>query len=72
MAVKWVGEINCRWCGKSARVGIEKDGQGNTYRAICDSCGINEQAGFAYPAGQKIKELLDDQSLSLAEIIRRA
>ena len=72
MATKWIGEINCQWCGKSARVGIEKDGQGNTYRVICDFCGISEQAGFTFPAGRKIKELLEEQSESLADALRRA
>ena len=58
VAVKWMGTIPCRWCGKDARAGIEKDGKGSTYRAICDWCGINEQAGIAFPAGKKIIELL--------------
>ena len=58
VAVKWMGTIPCRWCGKDARAGIEKDSKGSTYRAICDWCGINEQAGIAFPAGKKITELL--------------
>ena len=58
MATKWIGVLNCRWCDKEARVGIEKEGHGNTYRVICDSCGISEQAGFSIPAGEQIAESL--------------
>ena len=42
MAVKWVGKLECRWCGKPARVGIEKDGQGNTTELSVTPCGIME------------------------------
>ena len=58
MATKWIGALDCKWCGKEARVGIEKDGHGKTYRVICDSCGISEQAGFSTPAGEAPASLL--------------
>ena len=58
MATKWINTITCQWCGGEARAGIEKDGLGNTYRVICRSCGIAEQAGMGFPAGEKIALLL--------------
>ena len=58
MATKWIDTIECQWCGGQARAGIEKDGKGNTYRVICRSCGIAEQVGMGYPAGQKIDQML--------------
>jgi len=58
MATKWINTIKCQWCGGEARVGIEKDGLGSTYRVMCKSCGIAEQAGMRFPAGEKIAELL--------------
>ncbi len=55
MGTKWAETlIHCRWCGDEARVGIEKDGKGNTYRVMCSTCGIMLQVGFTYPAGLEI------------------
>ena len=54
MATKWIGTIACRWCGKRCRVGIEKDGRGNTYRLICSTCGLMGQTAFHYPAGEDL------------------
>ena len=59
MATKWIETIACQWCGGEARVGIEKDGLGSTYRVMCRSCGIAEQAGMAFPAGQKIAAIIE-------------
>ena len=58
MATKWINTIKCQWCGGEARAGIERDGEGNTYRVICRSCGIAEQVGMGYPAGKKIDQML--------------
>ena len=60
MATKWVTELECQWCGEFARVGIEKDGLGNTYRMICDACGIMEQTAFHFPAGEKTTKLIKE------------
>ena len=59
LATKWVSTIECKWCRESARVGIEKDGQGQTYRVMCKTCGINEQAGMTFPAGEQITRDLE-------------
>ena len=67
MATKWIDTIKCQWCGGEARAGIERDGLGSTYRVICRSCGISEQAGMAYPAGQKIAELLTENEAAEEE-----
>ena len=61
MATKWINTIKCQWCGGEARAGIEKDRLGSTYRVLCRSCGIAEQAGMAYPAGQKIGQMLTEK-----------
>ncbi|MDP6496000.1 MAG: hypothetical protein QGI09_11445 [Dehalococcoidia bacterium] len=61
MATKWVGMLVCQWCGKQARVGIEKEGQGTTYRVMCPECGIMEQVAFHYPAGEKITRILEQR-----------
>ena len=61
MATKWINTIKCQWCGGEARAGIERDGEGNTYRVICRLCGIAEQVGMGYPAGQKIAKLLKEK-----------
>ena len=42
---KWIDEIECPWCEGKARVGIEKDGAGNTYRVMCSECGAMTQVG---------------------------
>ena len=62
MAVKWLGEIKCAWCGKNAKAGIEKDGLGRTYRVICPGCGISSQSGFDYPSGRMIAKALSNRS----------
>ncbi len=59
MAVKWLGEIQCPWCDGKARAGVEKDGNGRTYRVICVGCGATTQAGRNLPAGRKIAQLLE-------------
>ena len=59
MATKWIGELACKWCEKESRVGIEKDGEGRTYRVMCGYCGIVEQAGFSTAAGQQIAKALE-------------
>ena len=59
MATKWIGERACKWCEKESRVGIEKDGEGRTYRVMCGYCGIVEQAGFSTAAGQEIAKALE-------------
>ena len=58
MATKWIDTLTCQGCGGEARAGIEKDGLGSTYRVLCRSCGISEQVGMGYPAGQKIDQML--------------
>ena len=58
MAVFWKGRMLCPWCQESARVGIEKDGIGKTYRLICDTCGLNAQVGMRTPAGRKVASAL--------------
>lgn len=50
----------CKWCKGMARVGIEKDGHGQTYRVICAQCGITEQAGMTFPAGEEITRMLEE------------
>ena len=69
MATKWIDTIKCQWCGGEARAGIERDGHGSTYRVICRSCGISEQAGMAYPAGQKIDQMLKSKQSRFPEWI---
>ena len=59
MATKWIGELACRWCEHLARVGIEKDGAGRTYRVHCEHCGVHEQVGMSWPTGKRIAWLLD-------------
>lgn len=54
MAVKWKGEVPCRWCGWPARAGVEKDGEGRTYRVMCPKCGVVSQIAFRAPAGERI------------------
>lgn len=56
MATKWVGGVPCRWCQDRAKVGIEKDGLGSTYRVMCPSSGVMTRVGFNYPAGQSLAE----------------
>ncbi len=58
MATKWIDEIKCLWCEGKARVGIEKDGTGNTYRVMCSGCGVMTQVGKHYPAGEKITQMM--------------
>jgi hypothetical protein len=62
MATKWIGTVECKWCGHQARAGIEKDGKGQTYRIVCGpiygGCGIMEQVAFHHPAGEEIGRLL--------------
>ena len=43
-----------------ARVGIEKDGHGNTYRVQCTDCGMMSQVGFNYPGGERIRQQIAD------------
>jgi hypothetical protein len=57
MATKWVGAIECLWCGGKARAGIEQDGEGRCYRVVC-TCGANTQAGRDFPTGIKIAQML--------------
>ncbi len=56
--------MQCKWCQGEARVGIEKDGQGQTYRVICAECGISEQAGMNFPAGQEITRIVEGCTLN--------
>ena len=71
MAVKWIGEINCVWCGSSSRVGIEGDGQGRCFRVICDNgCGAVTQAGRELVVGQKIQALLNSDSVARSGLDR--
>ena len=67
MGVKWLSKLQCKWCGEAARVGIEKDGRGNTYRIICEGCGIMEQVAFHYPAGVEVTELLNKLARHIGE-----
>ena len=72
MATKWLGEIRCRWCDTSAaRVGVEKDGEGKTYRVQCTECGVMSQVAFHYPAGKMIADELDRPIMTLEELNRR-
>jgi len=71
MATKWIDAIECKWCGRPARVGIEKDGRGNTYRVICNSCGVVVQVGRHYPARERITQLLEEKADSLADYLQR-
>jgi len=64
LATKWVSTMKCKWCQGEARVGIEKDGQGQTYRVICAECGISEQAGMNFPAGQEITRIVEGCTLN--------
>ena len=71
MAVKWIGEIKCPWCGSTSRVGIERDGQGRCFRVICDNgCGAVTQAGRELVAGQKIQALLNGDSVARSGLDR--
>ncbi len=71
VAVKWIGEINCVWCGRSSRVGIEGDGQGRCFRVICDNgCGAVTQAGRELVVGQKIQALLNGDSVARSALNR--
>ena len=65
MATKWVSTMDCKWCQGTARVGIEKDGRGQTYRVICAECGISEQAGMSFPAGEEITRFLQGERCTL-------
>ena len=58
MATMWMGAILCKWCDQQARAGIEKNGQGKTYRVMCRNCGISSQVGMDLPAGRKVALLL--------------
>ena len=65
VVVKWIGEINCVWCGSSSRVGIEGDGQGRCFRVICDNgCGAVTKVGRELVVGQKIQALLNTDSVA--------
>ena len=59
MATKWVGQIPCGWCdAPAARTGIERDGEGRTFRVHCRECGLMAQVAFHYPAGRLIAAAL--------------
>ena len=66
MATKWIEELACKWCERECRVGIEKDGEGRTYRVMCGYCGIVEQAGFSTSAGQQIAVALKQAATGAA------
>jgi len=72
LATKWVSTMDCKWCQGTARVGIEKDGQGRAYRLICAGCGISEQAGMSFPAGKEITRFLQGKRRTLSHSDVRA
>jgi hypothetical protein len=64
MATKWIDEFECLWCESKARVGIEKDGTGNTCRVMCSGCGAMTQVAKHYPAGKRISQMMNKRMVS--------
>ena len=60
MGSKIVGTVECAWCKRDCRVGIELDGEGKNFRVAC-YCGANSQIAREYPSGLKIAAELRDR-----------